>query len=359
MKIGILNGGGDVQALNAVIASVVKSGTKSGHEIIGFEKGWEGILDPPLYRPLPREVVRGISHQGGTILGTTNKGRFAGKIGAGDVFKIPQEIIDMAKRNLESLGIEALIVIGGDGTLTGALQLAQNGVNIVGIPKTIDNDLKSTDKTFGFNSALGIISEALDRIHTTAKSHDRVILIEVMGRHTGWLALYGGLSGGADIILIPEIQFSYQKLLDKLKERKETGYRSTLVVVAEGASSYDEAESTVAEVEKSEVQLGGIANHVMQKIENMAPGEFELRTTVLGHIQRGGTPSAEDRVLAKMFGVAAIEAIERRDFGSMISIKGNDVVTVKLEDAVESLKRVTNDSQALNSAKKIGIYFGD
>ncbi len=358
-KIGILNGGGDVQPLNAVIASIVKSGVKRGYEFVGFEKGWEGVLSPMLYRTLDQKAVRGISHVGGTILGTVNKGRFAAKKGEGEVNRIPDEILNEAKANLEKVGVEALIVIGGDGTLTGALQLAEKGVNIVGVPKTIDNDLKSTDKTFGFSTAVDIATEALDRIHTTATSHDRVIFVEVMGRHAGWIALYSGLAGGADMILLPEIPFDYGKIIEYLRKRKETGYRASVVVVAEGAKAKEGSLTIRENADMAEVKLGGISNTIIHNIERMAPGEFELRSTILGHVQRGGTPNSEDRILAKQYGVAAVDAIEKGEFGKMVSLKGDQIVFVPIADAVEQLKLVTLDSLPLQTAKKIGVFFGD
>lgn len=358
-KIGILNGGGDVQPLNAVIASIVKSGVKRGYEFVGFEKGWEGVLSPMLYRTLDQKAVRGISHVGGTILGTVNKGRFAAKKGEGEVNRIPDEILNEAKANLEKVGVEALIVIGGDGTLTGALQLAEKGVNIVGVPKTIDNDLKSTDKTFGFSTAVDIATEALDRIHTTATSHDRVIFVEVMGRHAGWIALYSGLAGGADMILLPEVPFDYGKIIEYLRKRKEIGYRASVVVVAEAAKAKEGTLTIRENADMAEVKLGGISNTIIHNIERMAPGEFELRSTILGHVQRGGTPNSEDRILAKQYGVAAVDAIEKGEFGKMVSLKGDQIVFVPIADAVEQLKLVTLDSLPLQTAKKIGVFFGD
>ncbi len=358
-KIGILNGGGDVQPLNAVISSIVKSGVHRGFEFIGFEKGWEGVLSPMLYRPLDLKSVRGISHVGGTILGTVNKGRFTSKVGAGETNNIPDEILNEAKSNLDKIGVEALIVIGGDGTLGGALQLAQKGVNIIGVPKTIDNDLKSTDKTFGFSTAVDIATEALDRIHTTATSHDRVIFVEVMGRHAGWIALNSGLAGGADMILLPEIPFDYQKIIEFLRKRKETGYRSSVVVVSEGAAAKQGLVTTMGGGDLQEVKLGGISNTIIATIDKMAPGEFELRNTILGHVQRGGSPNAEDRILAKQYGVAAVDAIEKGEFGMMVSLRGDHIVTVPIADAVDQLKLVTLDAIAVDTAKKIGVFFGD
>jgi len=359
MKIGILNSGGDVQALNAVIASCVKTGITKGYEFIGFYKGWEGILNPIMYIPLTLKEVRGISHQGGTILHTVNKGRFAGKAGEGNTNKIPNEILMEAKNNLDKLGIEALIVIGGDGTMSGALQLSEVGVKIVGVPKTIDNDLGSTDKTFGFSTAVDIVMEALDRVHTTATSHDRVILVETMGRNAGWIALYSGIAGGADMILIPEIEFNYNNIIEFLRKRKETGYRSSVVVVAEGAKAIAERVSVISDSDRPEVRIGGISAHLIHQIEQLAPGEFELRNVVLGHVQRGGSPNAEDRILAKEYGVAAIAAIENKEFNIMVSLRGKQIITVPLKDVCDTLKTVNQDSIEFQTALEIGTYFGD
>jgi 6-phosphofructokinase len=261
MKIGIVNSGGDVQGLNAVIAAAVNYGTQKGHTFVGFNKGWEGILDMKHF-DLTKEKVRGISHLGGTILHSVNKGRFAGKAGSkGGVNQIPDEILDLAKTNLEKLDVGALIVIGGDGTLSAANQLYKKGVKIIGVPKTIDNDLKGTDQTFGFSTAVDVVVEALDRIHTTAVSHDRVFFVETMGRHAGWIALNSGLAGGADAILLPEIKFSYAKLIEFLRKRKNTGRNYSIVVVAEGVTAINEDLALLENVEgRPEIRLGGISD---------------------------------------------------------------------------------------------------
>lgn len=358
-KIGIINSGGDVQGINAVISSIVRSGVPKGLRFVGFIKGWEGILDNK-YIDLNIDAIRGISHQGGTILHSVNHGRFAGKGGVGDKNEIPEEILDNVKTNLEKLEIDALIVIGGDGTLSGALQLAEKGVKIVGIPKTIDNDLSSTDQTFGFSTAVNIVVEALDRVHTTAVSHDRVLFVETMGRHTGWIALYSGLAGGADAILIPEIPFSYEGLLDYLRYRKTIGRNYSVVVVSEGAKAVGEDLSTIDPgKDSSEVKIGGITDKLMKKIDELAPDEFEMRNTVLGHIQRGGTPDAEDRILAKVYGTKALDAVLSGEFNKMVAFKDGEFVLADLKEAVRSLKIVTKDHFVYKSAKDIGIYFGE
>lgn len=358
MKIGIVNTGGDVQSLNAIISSATKYAIIKGHQVIGFRYGWEGILDKN-YVELNASSVRGISHVGGTVLRTTNKGRFAGKVGeGGDTNQIPQEILQLAKTNLEELGIEALIEIGGDGGISSADQLAAVGVNIVGIPKSIDNDLDVVEKTPGFSSAVTTVREAMDRLHTTATSHDRVILVETMGRHTGWIALYSGLSGGASIVLIPEVKFSYHEIIRVLRERKQRGVMSTLIVVAEGASASDEGQITQS-IDKPEVQLGGISNHIISRLEQLAPGEFEMRATILGHIQRGGAANTEDNIMAKIYGTSAIDAIEQGQFGKMLVIKDNHIEFVHFKEAVNKLKLVTRDHLLYQTVLKVGGSFGE
>lgn len=359
MKIGILNAGGDAQGLNAVIAAAVKHGIRNGHQFVGFYRGWEGILDKD-YVEMTEDTVKGITHLGGTILLTTNKGRFAGKKGAGDVNEIPAEILQEAKDNLEEIGVEALVVIGGDGSLSAAKQLGDIGVNVVGAPKSIDNDLQMTDQTFGFGTAVEIASAAIDRIHTTATSHGRVIFVETMGRHAGWIALHAGLSGSADIILIPEIPFSYKRIVEVLRERHDQGSLETIVVVAEGAAAKDEEIQTLGDTDgKPEVRLGGVCDHIMQQIDQIAPGEFEMRHTVLGHIQRGGTPDSQDRIISQVYGSATIDAIEAKEFGKVVTIYNNKLQFVPIAEAVNGLKLVTKDDPIYQTAKSIGIEFGE
>lgn len=359
-RIGILTAGGDAQPLNAAISAVVKTAIPRGYEIIGFEKGFEGVLSPTLYRELTLKSVRGISHTGGTILHTVNKGRFSSKQGMGESKEIPMEILEEAKKNLDFLGVEALIVVGGDGTLNAAYQLSKLGVNIVGIPKTIDNDILNTDKTFGFSTAVDIVTDALDKVHTTATSHDRAIFVEVMGRNAGWIALHGGFAGGADMILIPEINFNYTKILEYMRKRKETGYRATVVVVAEGSREQSGEKSMLnTTLQNSEYKLGGISFQIINDLEKLAPGEFDLRNVVLGHVQRGGSPNAEDRVLAKTYGVAAVDAIDKGEFNIMLSIQNNKLVNIPLDQVKEKTKAIEPGNLTLESAKKVGVYFGD
>jgi len=354
-RIGIMTGGGDCAGLNAVIAGIVKTGTPYGYEFIGFEKGWEGILSPMMYRPLTYNSVRGISHLGGTILHTTNKGRFGAKQGEGQAMRIPEEILEEASRNLRSVECDGLIVIGGDGTLSGALQLAEKGVHVVGVPKTIDNDLASTDQTFGFATAVQVAVDALDRIHTTASSHDRVIIVESMGRHAGWIALEAGLAGGADAILLPEFPFQVPDLVAFLRDRHQHEMTSSVIMIAEGAKLHQSLAAKKRE-EGREILLGGIGQSLMQALENEAPGEFEMRTTILGHMQRGGTPNAYDRILAKSYGVAAMEAYHRGEWNTMVSFNHRTMRTVPIIDAVDHLKQVQPSGMEYQTAKRLGVF---
>lgn len=347
-KIGIINSGGDCAGLNTVIAALVKSGVPQGYEFIGFDKGWEGLLDLQ-YKTLELEDVRGISHLGGTILHTTNKGRFSGKVGTGDVNKIPDEILNLAKQNVEKLGLAGLIVIGGDGTLSAALQLADLGVNIVGVPKTIDNDLSATDVTFGFGTAIDVAVDAIDKIHTTATSHGRVFLVECMGRHAGWISLYAGLAANANMILLPEFVVDMSGVTAFLRDRMQTrGF--AIVVVAEGILQPGFEKSS------QEAKLRDASENLMLQIDKLCPGEFEMRNVVLGHIQRGGNPNAEDRILAKRYGVGALEAFELGKFGHMVRIRGGVVDTVSIQEATGTLKLVTKDDPIYKTAKSLGVY---
>jgi ATP-dependent phosphofructokinase / diphosphate-dependent phosphofructokinase len=358
-KVGIVISGGDVPGLNAVIASMVQHGLEKGYKFFGFIKGWEGILDMQ-YVKIDKQTIRGISHTGGAILHSVNRGRFSGKAGAGDKNKIDPEIMAQVKTNLEKIGIDALVVIGGDGTLSGAYQLWEFGVNTIGVPRTIDNDLNAVDQTLGFSTAINVAVEAIDRVHTTTFTHDRVMLVETMGRHAGWIALYAGIAAGADAILLPEFDFEYSKLIDFLRKRKESGRNYAIIVVAEGAKAKGESLATKsAEKDRSEVKLGGITEQIMSKVNEMAPGEFEIRNVVLGHIQRGGTPDAEDRILAKTNGAFAIDAIESGKFGTMVALRNGKVEFVPLNDAVKTLKNVTKDSTAYQTAQKIGVFLGE
>ncbi|MCU0315402.1 MAG: 6-phosphofructokinase [Fimbriimonadaceae bacterium] len=353
-RIGILTAGGDCPGLNAVISGAVHYGIRNGYEFVGFQRGFEGILTPVLTQPLTDKDVSGISHIGGTILHTTNRGRFGGKVGVGNSNQIPDEILEEAKHNLQQLGIDALIIIGGDGSLSAGLQLSEKGVRVIGVPKTIDNDLAATDQTFGFSTALTVAVEALDRVHTTATSHDRLLFVEVMGRHTGWIALKAGLAGGADAILLPEFPFQIDDLVAYLRERRKQNKNSSIVVVAEGAMV--EGELSIEDGGSSEVRFAGVTQRIMKRIEQKAPDEFEMRATVVGHIQRGGTPNARDRILARAYGVGAIDALLAGENAVMVSLHGQEVSTVPLIEAVSHLKAVGEDVLEYQVVKKLGIF---
>ena len=358
MRIGILNSGGDCPGLNAVIHGVVGAASRLGWEVIGFRDGFEGLLPPGDYMVLDPSRTVGIMKLGGTILGTTNKGHFVAKVGEGGVSEVPQEIVEKAKTTLRHLEIGALIVVGGDGSLTTGLQLFKQGVPVIGVPKTIDNDLQATAMTFGFDSAYATVVDALDRLHTTAESHKRVIVLEVMGRHAGWIALYGGMAGGADVILLPEIPFNMNKVAEAIKQRDAQGRHSTLVVVAEGAH-WETGEIVTKEKvgSKGEDRLGGIGDRVAVAIQELTGKE--TRACTLGHLQRGGAPPALDRILGLRFGVKAVELIADGKFGQMVSYQQYHVGSVPIEDAVMKLRLVTPDSEIVAAARGIGVCFGD
>lgn len=357
MRIGLLNGGGDCPGLNAVTHGVVGSATQLGWEVLGFKDGYEGLLSPGNYKVLKVEKTEGILKQGGTILGTSNRGHFASKVGVGGVRKIPSEMMREAFTTLRDLGVDALICVGGDGSLTTALQFYDEGFPVVGVPKTIDNDLAATAMTFGFDSAIQVVADSLDRLHTTAESHSRVMVLEVMGRHAGWIALYGGIAGGASSILIPEIPFQHEKVAEAILRREQSGFHSSLVVVAEGATVC--GGSLVMEDSGSggEVRLGGIGDQVSNRLGELTGKE--TRCTRLGHLQRGGSPTCLDRVLGMRFGVKAVKLIEEKRFGRMVSYQQYHVGSVTIEDAVRKLNLVDPEGEVVQAAKAVGISFGD
>jgi phosphofructokinase-like protein len=328
MRIGVLTGGGDCPGLNAVIRAVVRKGVGVyGHEFVGFRDGWRGPLEGDTM-PLDIQAVRGILPRGGTILGSSRTNPI--KIEGG---------VERIKKNLVTHDVDALIAIGGEDTLGVAKQLYDRGVNVVGVPKTIDNDLNATDYTFGFDTAVNIAMEAIDRLHTTAESHHRALICEVMGRHAGWIALHAGMAAGANVILIPEKPFDIDKVCSYVESRFKTRY-APIIVVAEGAHPMEgQMALQVGELDAfGHVRLGGIGELLAQEIEKRTGKE--ARTTVLGHIQRGGTPTAYDRVLATRFGLGAIDAVHEGDFGKMVGLKGTDIVRVSLGDATSELKTV-------------------
>jgi 6-phosphofructokinase 1 len=358
-KIGILTGGGDCPGLNAVIRGVVKSAIiRHGWQVIGIEDGFDGLLDLGKCRPLTLESVRGILPRGGTILGTTNRG---------NPFDYPVEqdgkitrvdISDRVVENIRTLGIEALIAVGGEGSLKIALELAKKGVPVVGVPKTIDNDLRETDFTFGYNTALETATDALDKLHTTAESHHRVMILEVMGRYAGWIALESGIAGGADVILIPEIPFHLEGICDSVKKRSARGSRFSIVVAAEGAFPAGGGRVVAKEADDRYTieRLGGIGQYVAHKIEQCL--DMDVRVTVLGHLQRGGSPTTFDRALGSRFGTKAVQMIAEGEFGRMACLKGRRVTSVTIEEAVRELKLVDPDGEIVQTAEDLGIMMG-
>lgn len=357
--IAILTGGGDCPGLNAVIRGVVRSAVlERNWRVIGVEDGFDGLVGVPRWRELTLESVRGILPRGGTILGTSNRGNPLAfpvfEEGGPRMEDRSAEVV----ANVHALGAEALIAVGGDGTLKIARALQELGVPMVGVPKTIDNDLRGTDVTFGYNTAVGIVTEALDRLHTTAESHQRVMVVEVMGRDAGWIALESGLAGSADVILIPEIPFDLDAVCHAIRERRDRGSRFSIVVVAEGAFPvHGDKVVQLSEAENLGVErLGGIGAWVADDIAQRM--HVETRVVVLGHVQRGGTPSPFDRILGTRFGVRAVELIEQGLFGRMVSLKGRDVCDVDIADAVDSLNRVEPDGCLVRSAEALGICLG-
>ena len=357
MRIGILNSGGDCPGLNAVIHGVVGAADQLGWEVIGFRDGFEGLLPPGDFSVLKPKDTIGILKLGGTILGTTNKGHFAAKVGAGDIAEVPPEIVAKAKETMERLEISALVVVGGDGSLTTGLQLYREGWPIIGVPKTIDNDLSATAFTFGFDSAVSCVVDALDRLHTTGESHKRVMVLEVMGRHAGWIALWGGIAGGANVVLIPEMPFSFEKITDFINNRDAQGYHSTLVVVAEGACMPDGRNVIVDANCTGEVRLGGIGECVATRIQQLTGKD--TRACTLGHLQRGGAPTSLDRILGMRFGVMAVKLAAEGAFGRMVSYQAYHVDSVPIEEAVHQLRLVEPDSELVQAAKAVGICLGD
>jgi 6-phosphofructokinase 1 len=355
-RIGILTSGGDCPGLNAVIRGVVRAASSLGWEVVGFKEGFEGLLPPGRFVMLDDYKVSGIMQLGGTIIGTTNKGHFVAKVAEGRKAMVPKEIMADAKKVLEGLRVHGLIVVGGDGSLTTALQMHEEGIPVIGVPKTIDNDLEATAMTFGFDSAVCCVADALDRIHTTASSHRRAMVIEVMGRHAGWIALYGGLAGGADVILIPEIPFNWDKVANAIRRRDEEGCLSSLIVVAEGALP-DGGHKITRDAGLGEYRLGGIGEIVAREVAERTGKE--TRTCVLGHLQRGGAPTTLDRILGTRFGVKAVDLIHEGKFGHMVSYQNYTVLDVPIEDAVHRLRLVQPDGEMVQTARAVGIEFGD
>jgi 6-phosphofructokinase 1 len=347
MRIGVLTGGGDCPGLNAVIRALVRRGIPEyGYEFVGFRDGWRGPLEGDTV-PLDIQAVRGILPRGGTVIGTSRTNPLAGSAASGG-----RSGLERVKDNLASLGVDALVAIGGEDTLGVAAALHAAGVPVVGVPKTIDNDLGATDYTFGFDTAVNIAMEAIDRLHTTAESHHRALIVEVMGRHAGWIALHAGMAGGANVILIPEKPFSLKKVCDYVEHRFQTRY-APIVVVAEGARP-EEEDLTLADQRRDSfghVRLGGIGQMLAEEIQKRTGKE--ARFTVLGHIQRGGTPTAFDRVLATRFGVHAIDAVHDGAFGAMVALQATKIVRVPLAEATREPKLVPPERYA-----EAEVFFG-
>ena len=356
--IAVLTGGGDCPGLNAVIRAVYKTAHSNGIEVYGVKNGFKGLVEDDLSLLGP-ENISGILPRGGTILGTTNRD---------NPFKYQcvdhEEIVykDMSQRvllNLKQRNIEALIVIGGDGTLKIASEIAELGFPVVGVPKSIDNDLPKTERTFGFDTAVSIATEALDRLHTTAESHHRVMVLEVMGRYAGWIALHSGIAGGADSIIIPEIPFKWDSIANKIKLRQQQGTMFSIIVVAEGAKPIN-GEISVARLVNScpeTIRLGGIGDKIAHELENLLG--VECRSTVLGHLQRGGSPTAYDRILSTRYGEAAVNAIINKKFKTMVALQNDEIVPVNLIDVVGIPYLVPAIHDLIKTGRSLGISFGD
>ena len=360
MRIGLLTGGGDAPGLNAVIRAAVLAATDRGWDVLGIKHGFNGLLEDGEIEPLTRESVRGIGHMGGTILRTTNRGnpfhlRVRGPDGSYTEVDRSDDVITNARKH----GIDALVAIGGDGTLTIAQELVDKGMKIVAVPKTIDNDVCCTITTFGFDTAVNTAIEAIDKLHTTAESHDRVMVIEVMGRDAGFIALHAGVAASADVILIPEIPYDIGKVCEKITSRDRAGRFFSIVVVAEGAISKDR--KPVEEPPVGERRHGwrsrAVAERLMQEIHDRT--DKECRSLVLGHLQRGGVPTGYDRLLATRFGAAAVRAVENEKWGEMVALQSPHIVTVPLTEVLKDLKRVDPQHDVVQTAREMGISMGD
>lgn len=358
-RIGMITGGGDCPGLNAVIRAVVKTAMfKYGWEVFGFKDGYRGLVLNQ-YVKLNARDASGILDKGGTILGTSNRDNpFNFRIETNGKIEY-KDMSEEVLKNISALNIDSMVIIGGDGTLTSARDFFKKGLNVIGVPKTIDNDLSGTDRTFGFMTAVDTATDAIDKLHSTAESHHRVMILEVMGRYAGWIALKSGIAGGADVILIPEIPYDINKVAEKIIERKKVGKHFSIVVVAEGAKSSagDVVVSKVVKDSPDPVRLGGVGNKIAEEIEVLTG--IETRVTVLGHLQRGGRPIPYDRILSTRLGVAAVDLIAKNEYGKMVSLQGSDIVPITLERAVEQIKTVPPDGELVRIAKDVGVGFGD
>lgn len=356
-RIGVLTSGGDCPGLNAVIRSVVKSSLYLGYEVVGIRNGYEGLV-PLDYMELNYKNTNDILNLGGTILGSTNKGRFGATVGESNRLEIDPDLLKRAAENLSMLKIDGLVCIGGDGSLAIAQQMFEYGMPVVGVPKTIDNDLKCTAYSFGFDSAVACTADALDRLHTTAASHNRVMVLEVMGRHAGWIALHGGVAGGGDVILLPEIDWTFDNVCNKILHRRKMGKEFTLVVVAEGAK-LPSGDLVVQKHSKGNQQakLGGLGDLVADEIAKRM--DVETRCVVLGHLQRGGPPTPFDRVLSTQYGAHAVRLIEEQRFGRMVCYDPPDIKSIEIQEAISNISKVDPNGSTVVAARALGISFGD
>ena len=357
-RIGVVTGGGDCPGLNAVIRAVVIGAINCGWEVFGIEKGFEGLLHPERVHLLNAQDVRGILYRGGTILGTTNRGNPFKHIITESGQTAETDLSNDIVAAFHHLNLEALVVIGGDGTLTIANQLSEKGIPIIGVPKTIDNDLMATEMTFGFSTAVTTATDAIDKLHATAESHERVMIVEVMGRNAGWIALYSGVAGGADVILIPEIPYRLEAIAEKLHDRWRRKRNFAIIVAAEGAIE-GSGEPFYQEplVAGQSPKLGGIAEHLAKTLGQMTG--YETRSLVLGHLQRGGQPTPADRLLATRFGAAAIRALQRGERDVMVAYQSSTIISVPLKTAIEHRKQVPLDYDVIQTARDLGTSFGD
>jgi ATP-dependent phosphofructokinase / diphosphate-dependent phosphofructokinase len=357
-RIGIVTGGGDCPGINSVIRAVAKAGALRGWEAVGIHGGFEGLIQPGGATVLDYRDLDGLLTRGGTILGSANSGRFAAKVGAGETRRLPEELLAETRAGVERLGLVGLVAIGGDGTMSIAVQLHEAGIPIVGVPKTIDNDLDATVQTFGFDTAVAYATDAVDRLHTTAESHGRAIVLEVMGRHAGWIALFSGLAGGADVILIPEIPFDMERVCDAVRARDAAGKHHTIVVVAEGARPRDGGSVLMTRTGADrEERLGGVGQLVADAIQGRTGKES--RVVVLGHLQRGGSPTHFDRALCTIFGATAVDLVAEEAFGRLVIFTGRGVDSVPLQEAVDRIRTVPADGAMVRAARAMGVCFGD
>lgn len=358
-RIGLLTGGGDCPGLNAVIRAATRTAIcKYGLEVVGFQNGYHGLYTGD-WIDLTLDSISGILPVGGTMLYSSNKDNLFLYPFEEDGKTVYKDVSDVGVENIKKAGVDAMLIIGGDGTLTSGRDFARKGVNVIGVPKTIDNDLASTDTTFGFDTAVGVATEALDRLHTTARSHHRIMVLEVMGRYAGWIALHSGIAGGADAILISEIPYDINRVAEAVEKRKAMGKNFSVIVVAEGAKSVDGEMVVQKIVENSPdpIRLGGIGTKIANDLERLCGNE--ARATILGHVQRGGSPTAFDRVLSTRYGSYAVELAMEGKFGNMVTLKGDHMSYDSLENVIGENKAVDPNGELVRFAKNIGISFGD